>query len=208
MSWKIGYVAAPSLAALLGMTPAVAADADTATTIEAIRAATARFQNVDDALAAGYIPDPSGHCVSAASEGLPAEWGSMGIHYLQPGILGIRATTPRVDGANTHTDFMNPSILLYEPQADGSLRLVGVENLVFEKGWREAGNTEPPRILTRTWDRMADDPATPRDEAHGFADHFDQHVWLVGDPEHALTPFNPAVTCEHHRIATIIPASR
>jgi len=28
---------------------------------------------------------------------------------------------------------MNPAIQLYEPQADGSLVLVGVENLVFRK---------------------------------------------------------------------------
>ena len=178
---------------------------DTSAMIEAAKAATARFQNVNDALAAGYVPDPSGRCISAASEGLPAHLGSMGIHYMRPDILGITATTPRVDGANTHTDFLNPSILLYEPQADGSLKLVGIENLVFEKGWRAAGNTDGPRLGSRAWDRMADDPATPNDEAHGFEPHFDQHVWFVGQPEHALLPFNPAITCEHH-VASAVPA--
>lgn len=63
---------------------------------------------------------------------------------------------------------MNPSILLYEPQADGSLVLVGVENLVFEKAWRAAGNTKPPSFAGRSWDYMKNDPNTPGDEAHGF----------------------------------------
>ena len=46
---------------------------------------------------------------------------------------------------------------------------------------------------------MADDPGTPGDEAHGFAPHYDQHVWLFREnPMGELMPFNPNVTCEHH----------
>ena len=122
----------------------------------------------------------------------------MGIHYLRPDLLGITATAPRVDGKGIHTDFAQPAILLYEPQSDGSMRFVGIENLVFEKAWREAGNAEPPSLLGRIWDHMADDPATPGDEAHGFEPHFDQHVWFVDNPAGPLMPFNPSVTCEHH----------
>lgn len=163
---------------------------------EALRAATEKYKDVQAALADGYIPDPSGHCVSAAAEGLPAEWGGMGIHYLNPAMLQLTASTPRVDGMSTHTDFMKPAILLYEPQADGSLQLVGVENLVFEAAWKAAGNMAPPMINDRPWDRMADDTATPGDEAHGFMPHFDQHVWLFRDnPAGELTPFNPMVHC-------------
>ena len=147
------------------------------------------------------MPDPSGHCVSAADEGLPPEWGAMGIHYLHPGLLGITATEPRVDGVGLHTDFLNPSILLYEPQADGSLVLVGVENLVFEAAWRRAGNGDAPSLAGRLWDYMADDPATPGDEAHGFEPQWDQHVWFRPNPFGALNPFNPNVTCEHHATA-------
>lgn len=165
--------------------------------VAAVKSAAARFADVKVALAEGYIPDPSGHCVSAAAEGLPAEWGAMGIHYLNPAALGITAVAPRVDGNGLNTDFMKPSILLYEPQADGSLRLVGVENLVFEKAWKEAGNSEPPVFAGRKWDHMADNPATPGDEAHGFEPHFDQHVWFVDNPAGALMPFNPTITCEH-----------
>ena len=29
--------------------------------------------------------------------------------------------------------------MIYEPQADGSLELVGIENLVFQAAWKAAG---------------------------------------------------------------------
>ncbi|QTF91498.1 hypothetical protein, partial [Halomonas sp. BM-2019] len=138
------------------------------TTIQMIQAAVERFADVNVALAEGYIPDPSGECVKAGEHGLPPELGQMGIHYLRPDLLGITATEPRVNGTGTHTDFLEPAILLYEPQADGSLVLVGVENLVFAQAWEAAGHTEPPNFLGRSWDYMADDPAIPGDQAHGF----------------------------------------
>jgi hypothetical protein len=186
--------------ALTGLTCAGGARADEPTEFAEIRAAIEKYEDVNVALADGYMPDPSGHCVSAEMEGLPAEWGGMGIHYLRPDLLKITATEPRVDGMGTHTDFLNPAILLYEPQEDGSLLLVGVENLVFEKAWTEAGNAEPPSFAGQTWDRMANDPGTAVDEAHGFEPHFDQHVWLFRDnPSGALMPFNPSVSCEHHK---------
>lgn len=188
----------PLLAALLSIAaPVLAAGQDVSAELAAVKAASARYADVNTALAESYIPDPSGHCVSAAAEGLPAEWGAMGLHYLNPARLGIVATEPRVDGNGLNTDFLKPSILLYEPQADGTMRLVGVENLVFEKAWKAAGNTEAPVFAGRNWDYMADDPNTPGDEAHGFEPHFDQHVWFVDNPAGSLMPFNPAITCEH-----------
>ena len=95
--------------------------AEVANEIKAVKAATAKYQDVNVALAEGFIPDPSGHCISAAAEGLPPEWGAMGIHYLNMAKLKITAAEPRVDGDGTHTDFTAPGVLLYEPQADGSL---------------------------------------------------------------------------------------
>jgi hypothetical protein len=186
-------------AVCLSLMTGVAAQAeDEKAAVEAVRAAVERFRDVDVALAEGYIPDPSNHCVTAEAEGLPANWGAMGIHYLHPGLLGLTASEPRVDGTSIHTDFDKPAILLYEPQSDGSLELVAAENLVFKKAWQKAGNSEPPTFAGRNWDHMADDPNTPGDEAHGFEPHYDQHVWFRENPLGALMPFNPAVTCEHH----------
>jgi hypothetical protein len=77
-----------------------------------------------------------------------------------------------------------------------------VENLVFEAAWRAAGHDRPPVFRGRNWDHMADNPATPADEAHGFTPHFDQHLWLFRDnPAGVDMPFNPSVTCAHYRPA-------
>ena len=167
-------MAALGLAALA--LPGVAAAQDVGAEIEKLRQASKRFNDVKVALAEGYIPAPPGDCVDAAHEGLPAKWGAMGIHYINPKLLKITQTRPRVDGKSTHTDFLNPAILLYEPQANGSLKLVGVENLVFMHAWQRAGNHAPPMFAGRTWDTMADNSSTAQDEAHNFEPHHDQHV--------------------------------
>lgn len=172
-----------------------AADVD----LDQLREQVSKYKDINVALAEGYIT-PDNHCVSAAGEGLPAELGAMGIHYIHPALLEITGVDPRVDGNATHTDWMRPSILIYEPQADGSMELVAVENLVFEAAWKASGKTEELVLNGRAWDHMADDPNTPGDEAHGFMPHFDQHVWLFREnPMGELMPFNPNVTCDHHK---------
>lgn len=174
---------------------------DVAAEIAKVQAATVRFEDVEVAKAEGYVPAPPGHCISAASEGLPPEWGAMGIHYVNPAMLKMKAGGTRVDGDSTHTDFLNPAILLYEPRADGSLALVGVENLVFMNAWHMAGNQAPPKFAGRSWDTMADNTDTPNDEAHDFQPHHDQHVYFrkMENPEDQLRPFSPLVTCAHDK---------
>ena len=89
---------------------------------------------------------------------------------------------------------------MYEPQADGSLELVGVEHLVFAAAWRAAGHAEPPTFYGVSYDYMADDPNTPVDEAHMFEPHFDRHVWIYREnPNGVFAQFNPAVTCAYYR---------
>jgi hypothetical protein len=167
--------------------------------LDEVRAATERFRDVNVALAEGYIQDPSGMCVTAAMEGRPAEEGAMGIHYFRPDLLGITGPPdPRVTGTGTHTDFRNPAILIYEPQADGAMELVAVENLVFIDAWAQAGNRQPPSFHGIPWDRMEDDPGTEVDEAHGFDPHYDRHVWIYRtNPDGVFAQFNREVTCRH-----------
>ena len=167
--------------------------------LDQLREIVTKYKDINVALADGYI-SPDNYCVSAEGEGLPAELGAMGIHYIHPALLQITGTEPRVNGNSTHTDWTRPAVLIYEPQADNSLELVAVENLVFEEAWKASGNTEELVLNGRKWDHMADDPATPGDEAHGFMPHFDQHVWLFRENSMGtLMPFNPNVTCEHHK---------
>jgi len=170
-------------------------------TLADVRLATERFRDVSVALAEGYIRDPFNMCETAEMMGRPASLGAMGIHYFRPDLLGITAPpSPRVNGVGTHTDFLKPSILIYEPQADGSMELVAVENLVFAAAWKAAGNAEPPSFHGVPYDTMIDDPNTLLDEAHMFEPHFDRHVWIYRDnPNGVFTPLNPAVSCAHHR---------
>jgi hypothetical protein len=168
-------------------------------TLDEVRRATERFRDVNVALAEGYVRDPMNSCETAVHMGLPAADGAMGVHYVRFDLLQVTATEPRVDGTGTHVDFLQPAVLLYEPQADGSMELVGVENLVFMASWEAAGNAAPPSFHGVEWDRMVDDPGTELDEAHMFAPHYDRHVWLYREnPNGIFTQWNPAVTCEHH----------
>jgi hypothetical protein len=74
-----------------------------------VRAATARYHDVDVALADGFLPPPDGHCVAGPD-------GAMGYHYVNFGRVG-------------QLDPTMPQVLLYAPRPDGGLRLVGVEYL-------------------------------------------------------------------------------
>jgi hypothetical protein len=199
---KTFVAGAVGLATFVALPPAGQAT-DIEAVVAEIRAASERFTDVNVALAEGYIPDPTGMCITAEMEGYPAEDGDMGIHYFRPDMLGITAVEPRVDGTGTHTDFLNPAVLIYEPQADGSLELVAVENLVFKKAWHAAGNGGPPNSYGHEWFHMVNDPSTDIDEAHGFEPHYELHAWVFREnPKGPFVQFNPAATCEHHEGGT------
>src|SRR5579871_3844430 len=72
-----------------------------------VRAADARFADVKQAIAEGYAPIP---CADDAGGG------SMGVHYANAD--QIKADT---------VDINKPQAILYEPEADGSLKLMAVE---------------------------------------------------------------------------------
>jgi hypothetical protein len=194
-------VAAAAAGALVFALPASTKNVSGEPTLAEVRAATERFRDVKVALAEGYVRDPMNICDTADMMGRPAELGAMGIHFFRPDLLGIKGPpNPRVDGDGTHTDFRKPAILIYEPQSDGSLALVAVENLVFQKSWHAAGNKRPPTFHGVEYDTMQDDPATKIDEAHMFEPHYDRHVWLYrSNPNGVFAQFNPAVSCKAHK---------
>ena len=194
-------LAAASASALVLAVPPVSIETSSEPSLEQVRAATERFRDVKVALAEGYVRDPMNICDTADMMGRPAKLGAMGIHYFRPDLLGISAPpNPRVNGNGTHTDFLKPGILIYEPQPDGSLQLVAVENLVFQKSWHAAGHKAPPKFHGVEYDTMQDDPATKIDEAHMFEPHYDRHVWLYRkNPNGVFAQFNPAVSCSAHK---------
>jgi hypothetical protein len=92
-----------------------------------LRSAVAAFADVEQAAAAGYGP---------ASDCMASERGAQGIHYANEDLF-----EPSVA-------LETPQLLMYEPLADGSLRFLGVEYLVFQQAWHDAGTrgaTDAPR---------------------------------------------------------------
>ena len=120
----------------------------------------------------------------------PGQWARWD-PFFRPTCWASPRANPRVDGNGTHTDFLRPAILIYEPQADGSLELVAVENLVFQRAWHAAGNAERPsfRVPRSHGRRRAGDRPI-------CSSPIDRHVWVFRDnPNGVFAPFNPSVTC-------------
>jgi hypothetical protein len=185
--------AAPAAAAPAA---APALTADEQTLVAQIHTASDKYKDVKAAEADGYMRDPANMCVTAEMVGAPKELGSMGVHYFRPDLLGVTSPNPPISGTDGVIDAAKPEVLVYEPEADGSLQLVATEYLVFQDAWKKAGHDEPPALAGQKFKAMADDPATPMDEAHGFTPHYELHVWTGRDnPNGMFAEFNPKVSC-------------
>lgn len=93
----------------------------------------------------------------------------MGAHQLNGGL---------VDNTVAVTE---PELLVYEPQADGSVRFVAVEYIIpFSIRPRDA---TPPRLFER---------AFSHNETY---DVWALHAWLVDNPSGTFANFNPAISC-------------
>jgi hypothetical protein len=187
-----GPVASIALATTL-LSGCAAGESAAVDSLEGVRAATRKYQDVAVALADGYVRDPLNICETPYYLGRTGEAGVMGIHYLRRDLLGIGEDETRLDVTRAHADFLEPAILLYEPQADGSLELLAVENIVSAAAWEAAGNHEPPSFQGQPFHYTADDRGL------GVKAHYDLHVWVYREnPKGRFAPYNPAATCDHH----------
>jgi hypothetical protein len=171
-------------------------------TLNEVRAAAEKYRDVNVAKSEGYTTDSK--CTTAEMLGFPAEMGAMGLHYVRRDLLGLppKPAPPgsgRVHGTGTYTDFTKPAMLVYEPQQDGSLELVAVENLVFASAWRAAGNKGAPTFHGQPYVLLADKPETKVDEAHGWEPHYELHVWLDQNPNGMFSEFSPNVSCKYNK---------
>ena len=133
--------------------------------LKALRQETARFHSVTQAMKAEYAS--THECV--AVPGL----GAMGVHWLNQGLV------------NPGFDPLRPEALLYEPKANGGLRLVGVEYIVINVGQPR------PSFGGQLFDIGGVQPLTEAGVAH-----WSLHVWLWEEnPRGMFFPFNPAVSC-------------
>lgn len=154
--------------------------------LSAVREATSAYHDESLALAGGY---GLGSVCIASADGL----GGAGYHYIN---------RQRVDQAVSLTA---PEILLYEPQKDGSRKLVGVEYYVpvYSGGtvWRggPTGLTPPPSIDNPPpvlFGRTMDGPM--HGHLPGQPWHYDLHVWIWRhNPQGMFANFNPRVSCQY-----------
>lgn len=126
-----------------------------------LRQVTARFNSIQQAAHAGYAE--ASPCV--AVPGL----GAMGHHWVA------------MDRVDPVFDPLNPEALLYVPDHNGQLRLVGVEYIVVDVGQPE------PSFAGHPFD-IGGAPLP--------VDHWTLHAWVhERNPAGFHAPFNPAVAC-------------
>ena len=156
---------------LLLLPAAVLAASTLGSDLATIRAATAHYHDIDDALAAGYGPL---HTCTDHEGGL----GAMGRHY----VYGPEVT-------NTTFDLSRPEVLVYEPMPNGRSRLVAVEFVVFAEPW-DAANDAPPQLFGR------DLTLVTAPNRYGVPAFYEIHVWLWrNNPSGMFSDWNPKVSC-------------
>src|ERR1700678_1274405 len=101
-----------------------AAQADQTNLVQIVRTATKQYADVNNATAAGYGPFLG--CVTGQDHG------AMGVHYVNGALLSAG-----------EIDASQPQALIYEP-ANGTMRLVGVEFIVFADAWLKSHDNNPP----------------------------------------------------------------
>src|SRR4051794_20963117 len=141
--------------------------------VDKVRAATARFLDVNVAVAEGWVPATP--CVSGPSAG------AMGVHFVLPSRVG--------DGV---LDATQPESLIYEPLGDGSLRLVGVEFIVLASDWARLHPDGQPPVVDGHLTNYVSEP-----NRYGLPAFYELHVWAwEHNPNGAFADWNTRVTCE------------
>ena len=103
----------------------------------------------------------------------------MGVHYVNGLLVG--------DG---QIDVTRPEALIYEPQPDGSMRLVGVEFIVDAVTWLSSHASAP--VLEGQVFQLVTSP-----NRYGLPTFFELHVWAWRDnPNGAFVDWNTRVSCE------------
>ncbi|MGK2962944.1 MAG: hypothetical protein ACSLFK_12455 [Gemmatimonadaceae bacterium] len=155
-----------------------------------IRRVTAKFHDYEKAIAAGYTawsPNPliEGSSCPTSSEG------KMGYHLVN---VPLRGGAANPAAGNAEINLLEPEMLLYEKTANGKLRLVGVEYIVFTAAWEAAHGTgaAPPEVLGIHL--LASSHTFPG--GTGNIDHYELHVWVWSpNPLGMFYPWHPGVSC-------------
>jgi hypothetical protein len=164
------------LAGLLALTPFVLAQQKQVgpqgaqdKLVEIVRNATQQYQNVNNAIAAGYSPVLG--CVSGSDHG------AMGIHYVNSALL------------NGPINPTQPQALIYQPSSSGQYQLVGVEFIILASALPANAAPEVEGHLMLYVD-------TPN--RYGLPAFFELHVWAWRtNLQGPFVDWNDNVTCSY-----------
>jgi hypothetical protein len=164
------------LLALLVPVLAAAGIAVAAGAFDGAKSSTARFHDLDQAVAAGYsvkVADLAGiECIED-----PAGTGTMGVHMLNPALLFDEGVI----------DAEQPELLVYEPRNNGTLKLVALEYLVLAEDWQGATK---PALFGKEFD------TTEAGNRYGLPKFYALHAWIwKPNPSGILYAWNPRVDC-------------
>jgi hypothetical protein len=142
--------------------------------IKIVREYTERFKDVVEAEREGYAL--SFGCVSGPDQG------AMGLHFINMELVGKGVIDPT-----------KPQIILYEPTADGRLKLTGADFLVDAQQW-DSDKTHkpgPPELMGQLF-HYFESP-----NRFGLKPFYTLHVWAWKDnPNGAFVNWHPAVSCK------------
>jgi hypothetical protein len=139
--------------------------------VQVVRKATERFQDVAVAEQEGYFLQFG--CVSGP------DFGAMGMHFVNGPLV--------MDG---ELDAMRPEIVIYEPQPDGSLQLIGADYLVLADAWN-AQHDGPPELMGQLF-HLFEAP-----NRFGLPAFYTLHVWAWKDsPTGTFVNWHANVSCD------------
>ena len=147
--------------------------------IQTVREATAGFQNSADAVKAGYHLQFG--CVSGPDSG------AMGLHFVNGDLVQSGIIDPR-----------RPQIVIYEPAADGTLKLIGADYLVLAEQWDSDPNHHgPPEMMGQLFHYFE------APNRFGLPAFYTLHVWAWKDnPNGAFVNWHPNVNCSQFNSPT------
>jgi hypothetical protein len=166
-----------TILSILGILPVARANADTTPLIDKVHDATERYTNINVAIAEGWVTATP--CVSGP------DTGAMGVHLVLPARINAGLLNPE-----------EPEALIYEPMANGAMRLVGVEFIVLASVW--ASNNPSGGVPALEGNLLNYIPAPNR---YGLPAFYEMHVWAwEQNPKGSYADWNTHVTCDHQRL--------
>jgi hypothetical protein len=141
--------------------------------VRIVREATERFK--DPAVADGEGYKLAFGCVSGP------DVGAMGLHFVNMNLVGDPALDPR-----------RPEIVIYEPMANGRLRLIGADYLVLASAWDTLHPGEPPQIMGQLL-HLFEAP-----NRFGLPAFYTLHVWAWKEsPTGTFVNWHANVSCDN-----------